>query len=91
MISKSELSEFSRNGNVQEYLKCLERTEGKIVKYTLLAQGSQEDFTDKELLWNYLYGGNMPEEEKNGYCQESAADPCTEVLRRNWLKRFFRL
>lgn len=48
------LSEFSRNGNVQVLLKCLERTEGKIEKCTLLALGSQEDFRDEELLWNYL-------------------------------------
>ena len=48
------LGEFSRHGNVLELMKCLKRPEKKILKYTLLALGCQEDFSDEELLWHYL-------------------------------------
>ncbi len=48
------LSEYQSRGNVRAFLDCLERSERKILKCTLLALGSQEDFSDEELLWNYL-------------------------------------
>lgn len=35
-------------------MKCLSRPERSILKCTLLALGSQEDFSDGELLWGYL-------------------------------------
>ena len=48
------LAEYSRRGNVPALLKCLSRPERSILKCTLLALGSQEDFSDGELLWGYL-------------------------------------
>lgn len=48
------LAEYSRRGNVPALLKCLSRPERNILKCTLLALGSQEDFSDGELLWGYL-------------------------------------
>jgi len=48
------LAEFSRNGNLPELMKGLERPGRKVLKCTLLALGYQEDFADEELLWHYL-------------------------------------
>ena len=48
------LAEYSRRGNVPALLKCLSRPERSSLKCTLLALGSQEDFSDGELLWGYL-------------------------------------
>lgn len=48
------LAEYSRRGNVPALLKCLLRPERTILKCTLLALGSQEDFSDGELFWGYL-------------------------------------
>lgn len=48
------LAECSRRGNVPALLKCLSRPERSILKCTLLALGSQEDFADGELFWGYL-------------------------------------
>lgn len=48
------LTEYSRQGNVQELLKCLDSPEHRILRSALVALGSQEDFTDEELLWNYI-------------------------------------
>lgn len=48
------LAEFSRSGNLSGFMKCLERPERKVLKSAILALGYQEDFTDEELLWQYL-------------------------------------
>lgn len=48
------LSEYSRQGNVPVFLKCLEHPGHKALKCTLLALGRQEDFHEEELLWSYL-------------------------------------
>ncbi len=48
------LAEYSRKGNVPALLNCLQRPERSILKCTLMALGSQEDFGDGELLWCYL-------------------------------------
>lgn len=48
------LAEFSRSGNLHELMKCLKRPERKVLKYTILALGYQEDFTEEDLLWQYL-------------------------------------
>lgn len=48
------LAESGSRGNLQELMKCLERPDRRILKYTLLALGYQEDFSDEELLWHYL-------------------------------------
>lgn len=60
------LSEYSRKGNVPLLLECLHRPERRIVKCTLLALGSQEDFTDETLLWHYVLDGH-PELSKAAY------------------------
>ncbi len=51
------LAEFSRNGNVPELMKCLERPERKVLKCVILALGYQEDFTEEDFLWQYLLDG----------------------------------
>ena len=48
------LAEYSRRGNVPALLECLSRPERSILKCTILALGSQEDFSDGELFWGYL-------------------------------------
>ncbi|MDE6926502.1 MAG: hypothetical protein K2P59_14820 [Acetatifactor sp.] len=48
------LAEFGRSGNLPELMKCLERPERRVLKCTILALGYQEDFTEEELLWQYL-------------------------------------
>ncbi len=48
------LAEYSRSGNVLPLVKCLQRPERSVLKCTLLALGSQEDFSDEELFWGYL-------------------------------------
>ena len=47
------LAEYSRRGNVPALLECLSRPERSILKCTILALGSQEDFSDGELFWGY--------------------------------------
>lgn len=48
------LAECSRSGNIPALLRGLSRQERSILKCTLLALGSQEDFSDEDLLWSYL-------------------------------------
>lgn len=48
------LAEYSSQGNVPLLLKHLHSPQRRTLKCTLLALGYQEDFTDEELLWNYL-------------------------------------
>ena len=48
------LAEYSRRGNIRPLVNCLQRPERSILKCAILALGSQEDFSDEELLWGYL-------------------------------------
>ncbi len=54
------LSEYSRRGNVQSLLGCLDAQEEqgaqtrRVLRSVLLALGTQEDFADEDLLWRYL-------------------------------------
>lgn len=48
------LAENSHEGNVPRLLEWLAHPDCGIVKCTLLALGSQEDFTDEALLWRYV-------------------------------------